>query len=304
MGGFVDHLFYFIPLFGGTNVPYGKGHDHLASKRTQTREQLAQTQLAGIKLLLLAWLWLGVMELMEIVIYGEAGKQSGYSLENFSPVIFTLPAMILGTVPPGLPLYILWAGLFCDLIYATLALAVSGHFIIGTLRLFGFNLFRNTYKPLLAQSIVDFWNRFYYYFKELLVDFFFYPTFLTYCKTSPRLRMFIAIMAAAFVGNAYYHLLIWLSWGELSFYTGEGLATRLAPYLFYSFVLGLGVYISMVREQARRGKPQPLSHYPRLVILRRIAGVWLFFGLIRIWDVGAVATLGQRFHFFGSLFGM
>jgi len=25
-------------------------------------------------------------------------------------------------------------------------------------------MFRNTYKPLLAESIVEFWNRYYYYF--------------------------------------------------------------------------------------------------------------------------------------------
>ncbi|MEF8725082.1 hypothetical protein [Candidatus Accumulibacter phosphatis] len=39
--------------------------------------------------------------------------------------------------------------------------------IIGTLRLFGFNVFRNTYKPLPPESILEFWNRYYYYLKEL-----------------------------------------------------------------------------------------------------------------------------------------
>jgi hypothetical protein len=47
------------------------------------------------------------------------------------------------------------------------AMRRHGHMIIGTLRLFGFNVFRNTYKPLLSESILEFWNRYYYYFKEL-----------------------------------------------------------------------------------------------------------------------------------------
>ncbi len=230
---------------------------------------------------------------MDVTLYADQGDSG--------PLLYSLGQMINGQT---LPLHQAWAGIFADLVYATLGLALFGHFVIGTLRLFGFNVFRNTYKPLLAQSIVDFWNRFYYYFKELLVDFFFYPTFLSYFKKSPRLRMFAAVMAAAFIGNFYCHTIMWLAWGEASFWSGNGLATRIEPYLFYTFMLGLGVYISMLREQARRGKPIVPSAFPMLRTLRRIAGVWLFFGLIRIWDVGAVATLEQRMNFFGSLFGL
>ena len=91
-----------------------------------------------------------------------------------------------------------------------LRLAVKGHLIVGFLRLYGFNVFRNTYKPLLAESIVEFWNRYYYYFKELLVTFFFMPTFTGPAKRLrhwPRLRLLAAVFAAAFVGNVYYHVI-------------------------------------------------------------------------------------------------
>ena len=79
--------------------------------------------------------------------------------------------------------------------------------IVGCIRLLGFNVFRNTYKPLLAESIVEFWNRYYYYFKELLVEFFFYPTYLRSSWARPGIRMFLAVFAAAFIGNMYYHVL-------------------------------------------------------------------------------------------------
>lgn len=293
IGGFSDHLYYFLPLWDGSNVPYGKGHDYLASHQAQDLAQLTRSRLAGLKLLTLAWLWTGARWLMDVTLYADQ--------DISGPLLYSLSQMINGQT---VHLHQAWGGIFADLIYATLGLALFGHFVIGTLRLFGFNVFRNTYKPLLAQSIVDFWNRFYYYFKELLVDFFFYPTFLSYFKKSPRLRMFAAVMAAAFVGNFYYHTIMWLAWGEASFWNGNGLATRIEPYLLYTFMLGLGVYISMLREQARRGKPIVPSTFPWLRALRRIAGVWLFFGLIRIWDVGTVATLEQRINFFGSLFGL
>lgn len=292
VGGFGDHLYYFLPLFDGTNVPYGKGHDYLNSRQARDLAQLTRARLAGLKLLVLAWLWTGARWLMDETLYAERGDGGQW--------LYSLGQMIHGQV---VPIHIAWAGLFADLVYATLGLALFGHFVIGTLRLFGFNVFRNTYKPLLAQSIVDFWNRFYYYFKELLVDFFFYPTFISYFKNSPRLRMFAAVMAAAFIGNLYYHTLMWLAWGEASFWSGTGVATRIEPYILYTFLLGIGVYISMVREQARRGKAAQPCAYPRLRTLRRIAGVWLFFALIRIWDVGTVATLEQRTEFFISLFG-
>ncbi len=55
--------------------------------------------------------------------------------------------------------------------------------------------------------MVEFWNRYYYYFKEIMVEFFFYPTFIGWFRKWPRLRLFAAVYMAAFVGNMYYHLI-------------------------------------------------------------------------------------------------
>ena len=58
-----------------------------------------------------------------------------------------------------------------------------------------------------SATLVEFWNRYYYYFKELLVRFFFMPVFMQLggkLRDWPRLRLFVAVFAAAFVGNIYY----------------------------------------------------------------------------------------------------
>jgi hypothetical protein len=54
---FTDHVSYCLPVWGGTFTPYGKGHDYLAGQSKEDDLDLAQTRLAGLKLLLLAWVW-------------------------------------------------------------------------------------------------------------------------------------------------------------------------------------------------------------------------------------------------------
>lgn len=106
------------------------------------------------------------------------------------------------------------------------------------LRLFGFNIFRSTYKPLLAPS---------------LVEFFFFPTYVRRFRTSPRLRMLAATLAAAGFGNLYYHLL------QQDPFMLTGSWAALHPWLetrsLYCLLLALGIYVSMRREQQRRGTP-------------------------------------------------
>ncbi len=294
VGAFSDHLVYVYPAYGGSNVPYGKGLDHLARHEAKTDEALARSQLAGLKLLLLAAIYDGLLGVMAGLVYGEPrGLWSRYGLG--------LPRLEAILPAPHVAWATAWASLVAAFVWDVLKLAVRGHEIVGILRLFGFNVFRNTYKPLLAPSIVEFWNRYYYYFKELLVEFFFFPTYVRRFRGAPRLRMFAAVLAAAGLGNLYYHLLqhdtflLTLDW------------TAIGPWLLaralYCLVLSVGIYVSMRREQGRRGAspPPPAS---RLTRVRRIAGVWIFFALLSIWGDPSAASFGQRATFFLALFGL
>nr|CAX83883.1 conserved uncharacterized protein [uncultured bacterium] len=290
---FIDHLIYCLPYLGSSQVPFGKGLDYLTSKMAASRSELAKTQLAGLKLLLLALLWEQCLDLLDWLFFSfDPNMPPLFKLHHINELI----AMSATHMPH---LGVVWSSLILDMVYETTQLAIYGHMIVGCLRLFGFYLFRNTYKPLLAKSLVDFWNRYYFYFKELLVDFFFFPVYLSFFRNHPKLRIFAATMASACFGNFYYHFLqhfdrLMISGEPLSF-------ARFSSYLFYTIVLALAIFISILREQNQRGKEHVAPS--RWMTLRKIAGVWIFFAILRIWDHADSAFIPDTTFFF-AIFGI
>lgn len=296
---FVHQIIVIWPAFGGSSTPYGKGLEYLSKFEAKTEKDLAQSQLAGIKLLILSGFWYLGLILMEGVFYGP-GNAITHALGGHTIGIPKLGSLV--TQGAEAPRYVSWASIYCELVWQVLKRAYIGHRIIAVLRLFGFNVLRNTYKPLLAESVQEFWNRYYYYFKELLVSFFFMPVFMQLggpLRQWPRLRLFVAVFAAASFGNTYYHLL-----GETtSLVTGSifNQLNSLGSPFFYSFLLAIGIYVSMLRKQHRGAKSLSVSRAARVT---RIFGVWTFFSMIFIWDVRSGASFLTRVDFFFGLFGL
>ena len=294
-----DHLFYLWPPYGGSNTPYGKGLAYLAQFEARDTPELARSQLAGLKLLLLAVVWRLVLTLFEGLVYGP-GNGLTRALGGLTLAVPTLPSLLAQTAP--MPVAASWASIYCALFEDVLRLAVKGHLIIGVLRLCGFNVFRNTYKPLLAESVVEFWNRYFYYFKELLSTFFFMPTFTGWGKRLrhwPDLRLAAAVFAAAFVGNVYYHVIKESEALAQGWWLDVLLAHR--SRMFYCLLLALGIFVSMLREQRRRGQVLTDGLARRGV---RIFGVWTFFALISIWNADGGAPFMQRLDFAAGLMGL
>lgn len=301
---FSQQLICLFPAFGGTHTPYGKGLEFLSKFEAKTEEELARSQLAGIKLLILACLWHLGLVIMEGVLYGP-GNHVTRALGGYTIGIPNLAQLV--TQGAEAPRYTSWASIYCELVWQVLRLARNGHGVIAVLRLFGFNVFRNTYKPLLAESVHEFWNRYYYYFKELLVNFFFIPVFMqlgnsplgSILRKWPRLRLFAAVFAAAFVGNMYYHLLnkkSLLAQGDVF-----GVIYSARSDFFYAFLLAIGIYISMLRKERQGSKPLSTALTARIL---RIFGVWTFFSLIFIWNLKGGTPFFTRVHFFLNLFGL
>ena len=296
---FRDHLFYLLPLWGGTKTPYGKGHGYLMQRYATSEADLAATRLSGIKLLGLAWVWAGVDLLVHAAVHGIGAPGLGWLAARGLGIPLIDDAILAG--PSTHALVVRWGVVLAALVGKVLGLAVYGHAVIGIVRLFGFRLFRNTYKPLLAPSLVEFWNRYFYYFKELMVEFFFYPTYVATAGRSQRTRIFLAIMAAAGAGNLYYHVL--RDFGPGMVVDASATWSPLAARTTYSVVLALGIYVSMLREQARRARKGPPPGVLRQ--LRAIAGVWIFFGVLVVWSVASTRFgFGQRLRYTLGLVGI
>ncbi len=290
-----DHALYIWPVWGGSDTPYGKGIDYLKSTEAGDAESLARSQLAGLKLLVLAFVFRAAVKLINGVVYG-ADNAFRDALGGATLDLPTVDALLLAQ-PGAHAVWASWLSIYCDLVLRVLKLAAYGHVVIGCLRLFGFNVFRNTYKPLLAESIIEFWNRYYYYFKELLVHFFFFPAFVRYFRRSPRMRLFCAVFASAFLGNLYYHAI-----QEESLVRGDWqqLAHMLIPRVNYCFLLALGIFISMRRAQRQTGT-LTARRWPRRLLA--MFGVWTFFAFIQLFHHGDPTVL-TRVELILALFGI
>ena len=273
---FIYQLGHYQPFWGGSNTPFPKGAAYLRKIEAKNAEELAISQLKGIKLLYWAFILSIVLGIFKMVFYGRPF----YNLAL--PVHLAIPSVYdaLAHTRSGEPYhwYINWAVVLVDFIKAMLTLSIWGHIIIATCRMAGFKALRNTWSPLQSRTIAEFWNRYYYYFKELLVEFFFYPTFLRFFKTRPRLRLFMATMAAAGLGNMLYHffrdihIIMELGiWGALKAFQ---------VYVFYGLLLGTAIGLSQLRNQHR--KPNP--HWFRTYITAPVT-VLGFFGISHIFGL-------------------
>jgi len=267
-------------------LPFGKGAKYLQKHLSKTDHELAITQLKAIKLLiwanvlhgismLLAWVFMDQLLLPSlseaIDLFLKGNPQSRF---------VNLATLILSTARYSLNIAF-WAGLF-----------------IGIARLAGYRLPRGCWRPLESRNLMEYFNRSHYYFKELLVDFFFFPTFFRFFRNHPRIRTFFATFMAAGVGNAIWHF-----FRDIDMIATYGVINALNSfdsYIFYSIVLAIGVGISQVRSTT--------EIRPALTISSRIYSfsiVWTFVVCMHIFSDGSRNhSLSERLFFLGSILGV
>lgn len=203
-----------------------------------------RSQLKGLKLLTLAALLWGLRQGAGILAYRHAGIPGLYQL---------IVAVREGrTATPGL----CWAVVYMNFLYVACAQILAGYIVIGIARLSGFCLPRNTYRLLESRTIAEFFNRYMYYFKEVLVELFYLPSFLLFFRGRPRTGYFLAAFFAAGLGNFALEYLrepyLILDRGPIAV-----LAAKL-PYLLYCLVLGLLVGAAHGSETSVKEGRSPL----------------------------------------------
>lgn len=281
-GDFPLELGTFQPFWGSTNTPYPKGAAYLRRIEAKNAEEFAVVQLKGLKLLAWALLISLVLPWWTVFFHQYLGI----------PPLQVALAMSVNRSP--LVWYKCWSCLALSFFESIMTTAVFGHRVIACCRIAGFNALRNTYRPLSSVTVVEFFNRYYFYFKELLVDFFFYPTFFACFKSHRRLRLTAAIFAAACFGNAYYHFI-----RDWPFIEQFGIWPALVSYqtqLFYCVALAAGLSISQLRKRKHH------ADFLRGRVLPSIS-VALFFMLLDVFGSSQRNyPLVEHFRFFGHLF--
>jgi hypothetical protein len=282
----VLHLATFNAFAWPTLVPMGKGAANWRSLEATTPEELAVTQLKAVKLLVWALLLSGILSAFRWSVYDQLGvPELKVAFDHFlqgkyAPTPYSLIS-VLASLPERL-----------------LLIAIMGHIIIATARLAGFRLLRNTYRPLSSRTIAEFWNRYVYYFKEILVHVYFYPTFLRCFKRHPRLRIAFATFMAAGVGNFLFHF--FMQTPSMAKYGLVEAVVRMQTYAFYCLLLSAGIIISQLR--ARR--PAPDAGWIRHQFVPSL-GVLAFFCFLSFFDgPQRHVSLAQHFEFLLRSFGI
>ena len=278
----------FRPLWGQgvyptLNTPFPKGAAYLRRIEAKNPEQLAVTQLKGLKLL--SWAIL-------LAIFSGVWNFVIHDTLAIPPLGHALAMNVQGT---PIAWHLRWLSLIVDFLESILSISVTGHLVVAICRMAGFNALRNTYRPLSSTTVSDFFNRYYYYYKELLVEFFFYPVFFRYWKRRPRMRLAFATFSAAFLGNSLYHFTRdWLLMQMCGF---RQALWRYDSFFFYSAILATLLIVSQLRKRAPRSKGLVRG---RII---PIGSVWLLFCLLDVFIINDVDySLAEHLKYLASLF--
>lgn len=274
------------PFWGGGAEGIGKSWGYLSKFDARTPETLGATRLKALKLAVWALVLTGVWQGAELVFRGWLGLAS---IDG---------AVLAHAAGQNAGLIHSWASLVTSYLIDLLIIAVWGHLIVATVRMLGWGIPRNTRNPLASRTLAEFWNRYFFYFKEMLVDFFFYPAFVRWFKKSPRLRIAFATFCAAGAGNLLFHVM-----RETHVFASLGVVEALALFqsaLFYSLALATGLIIS----QLRGVKLSPDMGFWRWQVLPRF-NVFMFFCFLKIFDdLSGNGTFVERAAFAVSLLGV
>ena len=166
-----------------------------------------------------------------------------------------------------------------DLVEGVLAFVGVVHFKVAVWRICGYHVEPYFNKPWLATNLMAFWTRYAYYYREFLVRAFYYPAFFRFSKLHPDIRILIASLAAAALGNLITHII------EQTL--NHGMNVDSVGYVLftwpYFFLLGIGIAVSMIfmRRRKRRRKPWTLDRWFALDMLSAYVTIQ-YFALIHI----------------------
>ncbi|MFC1679494.1 hypothetical protein ACFL2T_04725 [Elusimicrobiota bacterium] len=185
----------------------------------------------------------------------------------------------------------------------TFYMAGIAHFKVGVWRICGFNVAPHFNNWMGSTDFVTLWGRFSFHRREFLLRAFFYPVFFRLSKFRPKLRVSIAIFAAACLGH-----MIWIRGVEQLFYSGMGTGALRAVWVAWPYdVLQAAAIIScqlFLMGRKRRRRPWTLGKGLIWDVLAAYLTLQLF-GLIHIFGYSAPSVSAwDRLKIFLLAFGL
>ncbi|MCR9122376.1 MAG: hypothetical protein NXH91_08880 [Phyllobacteriaceae bacterium] len=279
-------LGFMRPFWAGFFTPI-KGPAYFVKFEANSDRDLAVSRLKGLKLIVWASILFFIWEWgFQRLIYGH--------------LAFPKLDVLIAAVAAGDTVYLgmRWAAVGVDFMAMVIMMGAAMHAIVAAVRVAGFAIPRGMVRPLASRTIAEFWGRYLFYFKEMLVDFFFYPAFRRYFKNSPRLRMAFATFCAAFIGNVFFDFFHALPLIAIS--DSQVIWQGFVSYCVYAGILTAGIIWSQQFQRA----PKPEHGWFRYNVLPRMQ-VIVFFALLQVVDDSlAVVPIGERLSYLIGLFGV
>lgn len=235
------------------NFPFGKSNAFLEQRVAKNNYDLAVTQIKAFKLLVWLCLIKILLKLLSPIIGLSPQPSPYFYVSNISDHFRNF------TNNTPSPTSVVWLSLLITYFYDLLLWAIKFNIPVVSLRLFGFYVPRGMYKPLYAKSIPDYFGRRYYYYKELIFDFFVFPLILRFRSIRSRqVRTFLAISIGVSFGTIITHAMA--STAELYNIGAWEYLVRNTP--FYLRCIGFGLLLGIYQF----GNPLPVNgmKYERL----------------------------------------
>lgn len=202
----VTEALTFFPFWSDQTVPIPEGSRSLRKNQAYNPEQLAFVQIKGLKLLFWSIFLKYCAEIIQTVSFG---RQSPLSRLLSLPSLY-LPDPVLNSisilVAPDSSTLTAWLVLISKSAIYLLSFGYYYGVIVAMARMAGFNIFRNMYNPLFAQSFPSFWRRTMYYYSQIVVSLFILPFQSKFKKIENKdLRFFLSCLLGIFIAALSFH---------------------------------------------------------------------------------------------------
>lgn len=239
--------FWTLGMIRFTPVP--KGLPHIEHILTSDNSKLAQTKFSGLKLMVWALILKYIAEFITLIFFQQNGEFFGFTFNGFNITNFqNVPiSQYISEKHSFLEVWLV-ATINC-LKFLLNELTSQSGMIVATVRMAGFQVFRQTYKPYLAKDMNDWFRRLYHYYNEILLKFFFFPIIRFFAKIN--LPKKLNIFLSAFITISLGGLIIFISHNPRFFFDNkfEILTDIIIGRLPYFFTIGFFSGLSAILYQ-------------------------------------------------------